>query len=113
VEPPPKLEPASQPIVIKQPEPVPGFRWYYLFPLGIGQFAAGSPVRGTMFMVLQAGFLAMNIASYYVMYQSEAIAGGGFRDVARAKTGLLLTDIAFAGLIASVIAGIVDAVCCE
>lgn len=108
---PPAKTNEQQPIVLKEPEH--RFHWYYLTPLGIGQFLAKSPVRGSLFLILEAGFLALNLASYYVMYQPEMDGAGGFRNVDRARTGLVLTNVAFAGLIATAIAAVIDAACCE
>lgn len=47
-------------------------RWHftYLTPLGVGQFLAGSPVRGTVFATLEVGLVAANTATF-VAFQSQ------------------------------------------
>lgn len=108
---------ASAPVVLKQPATPPPeakrFRWYYLFPLGIGQYAAGSPVRGTIFLLLQAGFLVMNLVGYYAIYQPQQLPDDSSKDADRARMGMLLTNIGFGGLLGAIAAGIVDAAAFE
>ncbi|MCC6805965.1 MAG: hypothetical protein IT381_00965 [Deltaproteobacteria bacterium] len=104
---------ASAPVELKAAPPQKRFHWYYLVPLGVGQFLAGSPVRGTIFLVLQAGFLAMNLAGYYALYNAQALPDGTFDNAASARTGMLLTNIAFGGLMGSIVAGIIDAAAFE
>lgn len=91
----------------QEPEPR-RWRWWYLAPLGVGQFLAGSPVRGTVFLVLQAGFAALNAVGYLAYYAPELQADGSSRDVARANLGVWLTNAAFVGLLGSVLAGVID-----
>lgn len=47
-------------------------QWHftYLTPFGVGQFLAGSPVRGTVFASLEVGLVAANIATF-VAFQSQ------------------------------------------
>jgi tetratricopeptide (TPR) repeat protein len=84
------------------------WKWYYLTPLGIGQYLAGSPVRATILLVLQAGFAAMNIAGY-VLYHREFIYGDDtVRDGRAALRGQTVMNVGFFGIIGSVLAGTID-----
>ena len=89
------------------------WRWYYLAPLGIGQFLAGSPVRGAILLVLEAGFAALNIVGY-VLYSREFIYGDTTaRDATAATTGQTLMNVGFFGIIGSVVLGVIDGAALE
>jgi hypothetical protein len=83
------------------------WHWYYLAPLGIGQFLAGSPVRGTLFLVLQLGFVAANVAGT-VLFNSLRVPEGGFANPQRAQAMQVLMNVGFFGLIGSALAGTID-----
>ena len=87
------------------PEPK-RWHWYYLAPLGIGQFAARSPVRGTIFAALEVGFAATNVVGA-VMYQRD-VHGSLALNPAQGKRDQLLMDIGFFGLIGSLVAAVID-----
>jgi hypothetical protein len=90
------------------PPAVKRWHWYYLTPLGVGQFLAGSPVRGALFLLLQAGFTALNVVGY-VLYSRELVyADGTARDAKAAFTGQTMMNVGFFGLLASVVGGTVD-----
>lgn len=88
----------------KQPA---AFRWYYLAPLGIGQYAAGSPVRGTVFLTTQLGFLALNIAGA-VLLANQRVPGGFVQDVSSAQNAQVMINVGFFGLLSSLIVGTLD-----
>ncbi len=83
------------------------WRWYYLAPFGIGQYLAGSPVRGTIFLVLQTGFLVANIVTAVLFNQLRAD-GGGFNDPTRASQLQVGMNVSFFGAIGTAAAGILD-----
>ena len=83
------------------------WRWYYLTPLGIGQYLAGSPVRGTIFLLGQAGLLATNIATY-VLFRQLTDANLTSDDPRRAQTLQIVMNTAFFGALAFLVAGLVD-----
>lgn len=83
------------------------FRWYYLAPLGIGQYAAGSPVRGTIFLTTQLGFLALNIAGA-VLLANQRVPGGFVQDVSSAQNAQVMINVGFFGLLSSLIVGTLD-----
>ena len=83
------------------------WHWYYLAPFGIGQYLAGSPVRGTIFLVLQTGFLVANIVSAVLFNQLRAT-GGGFNDPARASALQIIMNVGFFGAIGTGVAGVLD-----
>lgn len=126
---PQKPEPATQELVVK-PELKPSpespreittappvaakktWHWYYLAPLGIGQYLAGSPVRGTIILVLEAAFVAMNIAGY-VLLAKERGPHGGVYSVQRAETARIVMNIGFFGVIGTALFGIIDGAALE
>lgn len=85
------------------------WQWYYLAPLGVGQFLAGSPMRGGIFASTQVGLLALNIAAA-VAFQNERRVDGFVQSKARADTAQTVMNVAFFGLIGAVAAGAVDAI---
>lgn len=85
------------------------WRWYYLTPLGVGQFLAGSPIRGGIFAGTQVGLLALNIVAA-VAFQNERRADGFVQSKARADTAQTVMNIAFFSLLGAVAAGAVDAI---
>ena len=105
----PASEPASQPrVLVEAPKPeAKRWHWYYLAPLGIGQYLAGSPVRGTIFLVLQAGLIATNIVTA-VMLGSLLNKDGTSPDPARATMLQIAMNVGFFGAIGSGVAGLVD-----
>ena len=104
---PKEIKPASPPPPQAETTQKKPWRWYYLAPLGVGQYLAGSPVRGAIFSVTQVGFLAMNIAGIVLLAQ-QRFPDRSVRDVAKAETAQAIMDVGFFGLIAAVIAGTVD-----
>ena len=93
--------------LVTEPRANAPWHWYYLAPLGVGQFLAHSPVRGSIFAVTQGGFLALNLAAY------AAFAGQTYSDhtavnVGNARAAQILADVGFIGVIAAVITGVID-----
>ena len=112
----PTPEPASLPgpRVVKEAEAKPRrvWHWYYLAPLGIGQFLARSPVRGSLFLTAELGFLAANITGL-VLINREVRSDGTVANRAsqnRAATAQIVMDIGFVGAIASFVAAAVDGI---
>jgi hypothetical protein len=102
------IAPATQPIT------KPPWKWYYLTPLGIGQYLAGSPVRGTIFLLAELGFIAMNVVGYALLANQRSAAGSAaVHDVARANTAQLVMDIGFFGIIGSAVVGALDGIILE
>ena len=85
------------------------WRWYYLAPLGIGQFLARSPVRGAIFLTLQVAAVAMNVVGY-LLYSRELLPDGTARSAAAAQMGQNLMNAGFFGIIGSSLAGVVDGI---
>lgn len=104
----PKVSAAKEikPVVIAA-EPKQPWRWYYLAPLGVGQFVAGSPVRGSIFAVLQGGLIAANVA-LAVDYGSRVQSNGGTANLAAASAVQTAMNITFFALIGAAVAGVVD-----
>ena len=106
----------DSPRVLTQPPPdvasapVKRWHWYYLAPFGIGQFLAGSPVRGTIFAVLQAGLVAADIALYVRLNQVATQSGNELRTTQPQLTGDLqiALNVVFFSMIGSFIAGFID-----
>lgn len=104
----------DQPRIVKGPglsptQPAQPWQWYYVAPLGVGQFLAGSPVRGVVFAVLEVGLVAANIA-LAVDYNSKVGANGGTRDVAGATTLQTAMNVTFFSAIGAFVAGTVDGI---
>lgn len=98
--------PATTEVVVTPPPK--RWHWYYLTPLGIGQYLAGSPVRGTIFLLLQLGATALNVAGY-MLWSREFIYGDGTaRDARAAQLGQTIMNVGFFGIIGSVVAGTID-----
>ena len=93
---------APETLVVKKP-----WRPQYLAPLGIGQFLAGSPVRGVIFAVLQAGFAAADIA-LFVHYNNVTDGQGRADDVAQGYRVQYAMNTMFFAMIGSVVAGLID-----
>lgn len=107
-----RAAPSPQPPIVLKPAPHSQgaerhWQWYYLAPLGIGQYLAGSPIRGTVLLALELGFVAANIAGY-ALIQAQRQPDGGVRSVSAASNAQILMNVGFFGVIASAIAGIVD-----
>ncbi len=103
---------ADTPRVISTPNKQRAWRWYYLAPFGVGQFLAGSPVRGGIFAVLQTGLLAANIG-VSVAYGSAVRAQGAVMvsdDPTRAQALLTAMQVTFFTLMGSLVAGLVDGI---
>lgn len=94
--------PASEPIAVEK-----RWRWYYLMPLGIGQFLAGSPVRGAIFAVLQVGLITLNAVAYALLMR-EIRSDGTVESVARAYPLQIMTNVGFFGWIGALTAGTID-----
>ena len=116
----PVVQPAEVPLAPREittaPQeplaPAKTWKWYYLTPLGIGQFLAGSPVRGTILLVLELGFVAMNVAGY-VLLQRERQPDGSVGSLQRAETARTVMNIGFFGVIGSAVLGIIDGAALE
>ncbi|MCC6810608.1 MAG: bacterial transcriptional activator domain-containing protein [Deltaproteobacteria bacterium] len=106
----PDLQPKE--IVVTPTQPARTWHWYYLTPLGIGQYLAGSPVRGTLFLALEAGALAANIACG-VLFRNDMLPNGRFLHPDRARGLQIGMDVAFFALIGAVIAAVIDAAAFE
>ncbi|MCC6812380.1 MAG: hypothetical protein IT381_33475 [Deltaproteobacteria bacterium] len=109
--------PASEPVamppkVIETPPPEKRWHWYYLMPLGIGQFLAGSPVRGTILLVLEVGLVAMNVVAFALL-QRELRPDGTVPSVARAYPLQVMSNVGFFGWIGALALGIVDGAALE
>jgi hypothetical protein len=90
------------------------WHWYYLAPLGIGQFLAGSPVRGAILLALELGFIAMNVAGFVLLEQQR----GGSADrtvtsLAQANTARAIMNTGFFGMLGTFAFGIVDGAALE
>jgi len=83
--------------------------WYYLAPLGIGQFLAHSPVHGTLFAVLQAGLIAADVAMFAVFNQQVDSEGRSATPDASRKLQLAM-NVVFFSMIGSIVAGAIDGV---
>lgn len=106
---------ATQPIAQSVTRPSPAderFRWYYLAPLGVGQYLAGSPVRGTVSLVGELSMISLNVAGA-VMLANQRLPGGFVRDTARASEAQLITNIGFVGLAGFLVLSLVDALVFE
>ena len=106
--------PVQQPRVIQAaPTPSPGsatvkpWRWYYLAPLGVGQFLAGSPVRGVIFAALEAGLLAANIA-LAVDYGGRVGPGGATRDLKGTAAIQTAMNVTFFSMLGVFVVGALD-----
>ena len=99
------------PVVSTTPAAAPAleplWHWYYLAPLGIGQFAAHSPVRGSLLLVSELGFLAMDVVGA-VLYQQQIAPEGYARNLSQAHTGQLIMDIGFFGALTAFAVGLID-----
>lgn len=112
---------APRQIEIAAPTPTPAsttatrsWHWYYLAPLGIGQFLAGSSVRGAILLVLELGFVAMNVAGYVLLEQQRA--GNTDRKVTslnQANTARAIMNTGFFGMLGTLAFGIVDGAALE
>jgi len=99
---------AQPPRLVQQTQTPPGrWHWYYLAPLGIGQFAAHSPVRGTIFAVLQVGLIVSNIA-LATAFGSLVAKDGATSDPARGFALQVAMNVTFFAAIGAVIAGAID-----
>ncbi len=119
----PQDQPASQTVIIAQPPPstpasglqprviekAPNkqWHWYYLAPLGIGQFLAGSPVRGALLLVLEVGFITMN-AVCFALLMPQIRSDGTVQSLERSVPLQVLTNIGFFGWISTLIYGAAD-----
>lgn len=83
------------------------WRWYYLTPLGVGQFLAGSPVRGALFLALELGFVAANVAGF-VLLSEQRLETGTVRDLGAANSARLVMNVGFFGIIATAVAALID-----
>lgn len=83
------------------------WRWYYLAPFGIGQFMAGSPVRGALFAALQVGLVALNVVGYTMLLQTLDPDGRSAR-LDEARRAQLLTNIGFIGWLSALALGTLD-----
>jgi hypothetical protein len=100
--------------VVPPPPPAPPTRswhWYYLTPLGIGQFLAGSPVRGAVLLVLELGFIAMNAVGYALLQSQRR--GTNVASVPKAEQARALMDVGFFGMLGASAFGIVDGAALE
>ncbi|MCC6808176.1 MAG: hypothetical protein IT381_12195 [Deltaproteobacteria bacterium] len=91
-------------------QPVKRWHWYYLVPLGIGQFLAGSPVRGAIFAILQAGLIAADVALYVRFNQVATVVGNEARTPDPNGTRNLQTamNVVFFSMLGSFVAGFID-----
>jgi hypothetical protein len=104
----PELQPraiTSAPEV--QPAPEKRWHWYYLTPLGIGQFLAGSPVRGALLLVLQVGLVTLNAVAYALLMR-QVRSDGTVESLARAAPLQTMTNVAFFGWIGALVLGTID-----
>ncbi len=101
---PPREIVATAPVV-----PEKRWHWYFLVPLGIGQFLAGSPVRGSLFLILELGFLAMNITGALLL-QNEMNPDGTVRRQAQGQTAVVVMNVGFFGLISALLGGVIDGI---
>lgn len=102
----------TQKVSIRPPEPADhekGFRPEFLLPLGVGQLLAGSPVRASVFLTLEASLLATNIIAG-LSYQAEQRADGFVQSKPRADAAQLVANIAFFALVGTATAALVDAI---
>jgi hypothetical protein len=104
VSPTPRVEALAPREIVVTP---PRWHWYYLTPLGIGQFLARSPVRGALFLIGELGFAGLNVAGY-LLYHPQIAGDGGVRDVRTATMGQLMMNIGFFGLIATAAIALFD-----
>lgn len=79
----------------------------YLLPLGVGQFMAGSPIRGTALAVTQTGLLATYIASY-VAFSSQVDSRRTALNPAHASTWQSVANTALIAGLAVLVVGVVD-----
>lgn len=110
-------QPASVPVGTLQPRvieraPTKQWHWYYLAPLGIGQFLAGSPVRGALLLVLEVGFITMN-AVCFALLMPQIRGDGTVQSLERAVPLQVLTNIGFFGWISTLIYGAMDGIFLE
>lgn len=99
---------APRQVRVSPPAAEKAWRWYYLAPLGVGQFLAGSPVRGSVFLTLTVAAIAANVAGY-ALYSGELLPDGTAAHASKARMGQAVMNVGFFTLIAAVAAGIVDA----
>lgn len=85
----------------------PPWHWYYLAPLGIGQFLAKSPVRGTLFLTLELGAVAANVACA-VLFANNQLPNGRFVNVGQSRGLQAGMDVAFFTLLTTVVVAIID-----
>jgi len=104
----PGAEPrASQNVSVAPQQLKRPWHWYYLAPLGVGQLLAHSPVRGTLFAVLQVGLIASNIV-LAVMFNAIVERDGSSSDPVRGAALQIAMNTTFFAAIAAVVAGTID-----
>jgi hypothetical protein len=79
----------------------------FLLPLGIGQFIAGSPGRGVLFLVVELALLGVNLTGV-ALYYRQLQPSGYFRDPQIAANGQIMMNVGLFGLGAALIAGLID-----
>lgn len=105
--PPPQV--ASAPVVTERPAPPPPhFNPLSLIPFGIGQLALGDYVAGAIFLVLDAGLFAANLALYFVRLRDRS-PGDEYTDAQRAMNMQIAQNVSAGALAACVVIGFIDA----
>ncbi len=102
--------PSGAPVIVQPAPTAPAPRrwhWYYLAPLGIGQYLAGSPGRGTFFLLTELGLLATNITMGFLL-GAQRMPDGTVRDLGAATAYQAMLNVSAWGLIAAGIAGVID-----
>jgi hypothetical protein len=100
--PPPPVQPPAA------PPPRGCGNWLCLIPFGVGQYANGRPIKGTIFALSEAAFLGLNISLYWAN-KVEIDTYGYYRDPAAADRNFVIQHVALAFFGAALIGGIIDA----
>jgi hypothetical protein len=100
---------SDAPRLIERPVVSPKWRWYYLAPLGIGQFLAGSPVRGSILFTAEILAIAANIVGAALMFP-QLNPDGSAINVTAARAGQAVMNAGFVTLLVALTAGVVDGI---
>jgi hypothetical protein len=103
--------PASLPASAEAPRTLvkaqPSWHWSYLAPFGIGQFLAGSPVRGALLLAAELGFATMNLIGGLLLL-AQTNPDGTMRNLRAGESAVIVMNVGFCGLMGALVAGVID-----
>ena len=104
---PPRVDPPPTLVVHDEYRPAP---WpLRLLPLGVGQFANGDPVGGGVWLSVELALVGLNVVSA-IEHNSLCDANqANCRDLGTARTWFYLQDVSAALIVATAVAGVIDA----